>query len=181
MAFSLVWGRVSHNLSHHLNDAVDLGERLTALLQIVVARVDIGLHRERRVIVARPLTGDRDRDSVRPSPSSAAPEAPLARRQRRCSALGGPRGARRATFARGQGITRLIRQSASSILHASAPITQLATAASRRLRGGTHRSTIANFRLPRDCPPLARVLAGHEEERPDWITEVSDEYNADQV
>lgn len=32
---------------------VDLGQRLTALLQVVVARVDIGLHGERRVLCLR--------------------------------------------------------------------------------------------------------------------------------
>ena len=34
---------------------VDLGERLTALLQVLVACVDVGLHREGRVIVTRHL------------------------------------------------------------------------------------------------------------------------------
>src|SRR3984957_18424202 len=45
-----LWGRISHNLSRDLDDVMDLGQRLTALLQVVVGRVNVGLHGERRVI-----------------------------------------------------------------------------------------------------------------------------------
>jgi hypothetical protein len=42
---------------------VNLGQRLTTLLQVVVASVDVGPHRERGVIVACPLADDGDRDA----------------------------------------------------------------------------------------------------------------------
>ena len=68
MAFTLTAARISHNFSQGLGGAVDLGERLAALLQVLIARVDVGLHRERRVIVTRPLADDRDRDSCAVDP-----------------------------------------------------------------------------------------------------------------
>jgi hypothetical protein len=57
---------MSHNLSQELGDLVNLGQRLTVLLQIVVAGVDVGPHRERGVIVACPLADDGDRDAGLP-------------------------------------------------------------------------------------------------------------------
>ena len=63
MAFSLARGHVSHNLSQELSDLVNLGERLTALLQVVVAGVDLGPHRERGVVVPCPLADDGDGDA----------------------------------------------------------------------------------------------------------------------
>ena len=60
MAFSLAEGHISHNLSQELSDLVNLGERLTALLQVVIAGVDVGPHRERGVIVACPLADNGD-------------------------------------------------------------------------------------------------------------------------
>ena len=44
-----------------LSDLVNLGERGLAALQVFLARVDVGLLRERRVIVTGPLADDRDR------------------------------------------------------------------------------------------------------------------------
>ena len=41
--------------------ALNAGERLGALLQVLVARVDVGLHGERGVVVPRPLADDGDR------------------------------------------------------------------------------------------------------------------------
>jgi hypothetical protein len=60
---ALARGPVSHNLSQDLGNLVNLGERLAALLQFVVARVDVGLHGERGVVVPGPLADDRDRDA----------------------------------------------------------------------------------------------------------------------
>jgi hypothetical protein len=62
VAFSLAADHVSHNLSHELGDLVNLGQRLTSLLQVVVAGVDVGPHRERGVRGARPPADDGDRD-----------------------------------------------------------------------------------------------------------------------
>jgi len=44
-----------------LSDLVNPGERGLPPLQVLLARVDVGLLRERRVIVTRPLADDRDR------------------------------------------------------------------------------------------------------------------------
>ena len=44
-----------------LSDLVNLGERGLPALQVFLARVDVGLLRERRVIVTGPLADDRDR------------------------------------------------------------------------------------------------------------------------
>ena len=91
MAFTLVRGRVSHNLSQDLDNTVDLGERLTALLQVVVTRVDVGLHRERRVVVTCPLADDQGGAYGAAGPASAP-----------ASGLGeAPAVARRATLAHG--------------------------------------------------------------------------------
>ena len=51
MASSYVWGHISHNFSQLLGDLVDAGKRPGDLPQVLVARVDIGLHRERGVVV----------------------------------------------------------------------------------------------------------------------------------
>jgi hypothetical protein len=48
-------------LSQVLSDLVNAGERLGTLLQVLIARVDVGLHGERDVVVTRPLADDRDR------------------------------------------------------------------------------------------------------------------------
>jgi len=50
-------------LSHELGDLVNLGQGLTSLLEVVVAGVDVGPHRERGVVVACPLADDGDRDA----------------------------------------------------------------------------------------------------------------------
>jgi hypothetical protein len=42
---------------------VNLGERLATLFQVLLARVDIGLHRERGVVMPRPLADDGDGDA----------------------------------------------------------------------------------------------------------------------
>jgi hypothetical protein len=57
----LSWDLTSHNFSQPLSDLVNPGERGLASLQIFLVRVDVGLLRERRVIVARPLADDRYR------------------------------------------------------------------------------------------------------------------------
>src|ERR1700751_5787953 len=44
VAFTLVTGRFSRNLSQLLDDAVNPGQRPATLPQVVVARVDVGLH-----------------------------------------------------------------------------------------------------------------------------------------
>ena len=44
-------GLISHNFSQFLGDLVDAGECLGALFQVLVARVDVGLHGERGVVV----------------------------------------------------------------------------------------------------------------------------------
>jgi len=54
-------GLISHNFSESLGDLVDAGERPGALLQVLVARVDVGLHGERGVVVPRPPADDGDR------------------------------------------------------------------------------------------------------------------------
>jgi hypothetical protein len=69
MVRALSPGQISHNLSQDLAETMDLGQRLAALLRVLVAGVDVGLHRERRVVVCRPLVMIK-----------AAPAAPLARR-----------------------------------------------------------------------------------------------------
>ena len=48
VALWLVRGQISHNLSQVLGDVMDLGQCLTAPVQVVVGGVDIGLHGERR-------------------------------------------------------------------------------------------------------------------------------------
>ena len=47
----------------HLGDLVDAGERPGPLAQVLVASVGVGPHRERGVVVARPLADDGDRDA----------------------------------------------------------------------------------------------------------------------
>ena len=44
-----------------LSDLVDLGERGLALLEVLLARVDVGLLGERRVVMTCPLADNRDR------------------------------------------------------------------------------------------------------------------------
>src|SRR6516165_5497405 len=51
---------VSHFLTA-LDDLVDSGERRLASLQVVIAGVDVGLLRKRRVVVPGPLADDGDR------------------------------------------------------------------------------------------------------------------------
>jgi hypothetical protein len=48
-----------------LSDLVNLGEGGLAALQVLVARMDVGLLGERRVVMARPLADDRDRHAPR--------------------------------------------------------------------------------------------------------------------
>ena len=55
------WDLTSHNFSQPLSDLANSGERGLASLQVFLVRVDVGLLRERRVIVARPLSDDRYR------------------------------------------------------------------------------------------------------------------------
>jgi hypothetical protein len=56
----VLWPGVSQFLTV-LSDLVNPGERSLAPLQIFLARVDVSLLRERRVIMTRPLADDRDR------------------------------------------------------------------------------------------------------------------------
>jgi hypothetical protein len=72
-----------------LSDLVNPGERGLAALQVLLARVDVGLLRERRVIVTRPLADDRDRHgphrhahSLRPRSRDNLPDRrPVSRRR----------------------------------------------------------------------------------------------------
>lgn len=45
MASALAWGRGSHNFFKLLGDPMDAGERLGALLQVLVASADVDLTR----------------------------------------------------------------------------------------------------------------------------------------
>ena len=54
-AESLSRGLTSHNFSQALSDLVNPGQRGLASLQVFLARVDVGLLRERRVVVAAHL------------------------------------------------------------------------------------------------------------------------------
>ena len=60
-ALNLCPGPAVSQLLTALSDLVNLGERGLASLQVLVARMNVGLLGERRVVMTRPLADDRDR------------------------------------------------------------------------------------------------------------------------
>jgi hypothetical protein len=62
-ALNALRGPVVSQFLTALSDLVNLGQRGAALLQVVIARVDVGPLGEHRVVVTRPLADDGDRDA----------------------------------------------------------------------------------------------------------------------